>query len=266
MERTSLHRRTGHRYRRSLSRTVRSGVAGSTLLLSLTLATDSQAEIYASAPIRSTQSGSTIVLTNIRSEQTPQTLVTEGDDAMTLVFEAPHEPRPVPQTSRPTRAAAPAQNPVAAPATPAWAVKPAGVKPIPEKLLPLLQKVAREYSLGTDLVAAVVATESGFNPGAISPRGAVGLMQLMPDTARRFGVRDIHAIEDNLRGGTAYLRWLLDRFAGNVALAVAAYNAGENRVINAGGRVPDIEETRRYVPKVLALRSIYASHRNVVRH
>ena len=261
MERTPLHRRTGHRYRRSLSQTVRSGVAGSTLLLSLALAADSKAEIYASAPSQSAHSGSSIVLTNIRSEQTPQTLVTEGDDAMTLVFEAPNEPRSAPQTSRPARA-----TPAQTAAAPSWAVQPNGVKPIPEKLLPLLQKVAREYSLGTDLVAAVVATESGFNPGAISPRGAVGLMQLMPDTARRFGVRDIHAIEDNLRGGTAYLRWLMDRFAGNVALAVAAYNAGENRVINAGGRVPDIEETRRYVPKVLALRSIYASHRNVVRH
>lgn len=237
-------------------------MAGSTLLLSLTLAADSKAEIYASTPTHPTQSSSSIVLTNIRSERTPQTLVTEGDDAMTLVFEAPTEPRPAaPQANRPVRTT-PAQNTAA----PSWAVQPNGVKPIPEKLLPLLQKVAREYSLGTDLVAAVVATESGFNPGAVSPRGAVGLMQLMPDTARRFGVRDIHAIEDNLRGGTAYLRWLLDRFAGNVALAVAAYNAGEGRVINAGGRVPDIEETRRYVPKVLALRSIYASHRNVVRH
>jgi soluble lytic murein transglycosylase-like protein len=80
----------------------------------------------------------------------------------------------------------------------------------------------------------------------------MGLMQLMPETARRFGVRDAYDVEDNLRAGTAYLRWLLDTFSGDVQLALAAYNAGENAVVRAGHRIPDIAETRAYVPKVLS--------------
>jgi soluble lytic murein transglycosylase-like protein len=83
-------------------------------------------------------------------------------------------------------------------------------------------------------------------------------MQLMPATARRFGVQDVWSVEDNLRGGAAYLRWLTDFFRGDVTLAVAAYNAGENAVLRAGRRIPPYEETRRYVPKVLAWRAHYA--------
>ena len=116
----------------------------------------------------------------------------------------------------------------------------------------LITSVAREFSVAESLVKAVIAVESGFEPTARSAKGAMGLMQLMPETARRFGARDAFAVEDNLRAGTAYLRWLLDYFAGDVQLALAAYNAGESAVMRAGRRVPDIAETRAYVPKVLS--------------
>jgi soluble lytic murein transglycosylase-like protein len=85
----------------------------------------------------------------------------------------------------------------------------------------------------------------------------------MPQTAKRFGVRDAYAVEDNLRGGTAYIRWLLDLFDGDLRLALAAYNAGENAVMRAGWRVPDITETRAYVPKVLAYLAHFESQSKV---
>jgi len=116
----------------------------------------------------------------------------------------------------------------------------------------LITSVAHEFSVAEALIKAVIAVESGFEPTARSAKGAMGLMQLMPETARRFGARDAFAVEDNIRAGTAYLRWLLDYFAGDVQLALAAYNAGESAVVRAGRRVPDIAETRAYVPKVLS--------------
>lgn len=122
----------------------------------------------------------------------------------------------------------------------------------------LIAQIAREFSVSASLVRAVVAVESGFNPRARSRKGALGLMQLMPETARRFGVTDPFSEEQNLRGGTAYLRWLLDAFSGDVALALAAYNAGEAAVIRAGHRIPNYAETRAYVPKVLAYQQRYA--------
>jgi membrane-bound lytic murein transglycosylase B len=128
----------------------------------------------------------------------------------------------------------------------------------PVNLHRLIADVAREHGVGPELIAAVAAAESRFDARAQSPRGAQGIMQLMPATARRFGVQDVWSVEDNLRGGAAYLRWLTDFFRGDVTLAVAAYNAGENAVLRAGRRIPPYEETRRYVPKVLAWRAHYA--------
>ena len=127
--------------------------------------------------------------------------------------------------------------------------------PTTDRLIPSL---AREYAVPETLVRAVVAVESGFDPRARSRKGAMGLMQLMPETARRFGVADPYSEEQNLRGGIAYLRWLLDTFAGDVALALAAYNAGESAVVRAGHRIPDYAETRAYVTKVLAYQRRYA--------
>lgn len=115
---------------------------------------------------------------------------------------------------------------------------------------PLIQAHALAHGLAPDLLRAVIQVESGFNPRARSPKGAMGLMQLMPATARRLGVLDPWDAEQNIRGGAAYLRSLLDRFNQNAELALAAYNAGPEAVGRAGGQVPAIQETRDYVRKV----------------
>jgi soluble lytic murein transglycosylase-like protein len=109
---------------------------------------------------------------------------------------------------------------------------------------------ARRHSLDPDLVQAVVAVESGFRPDAVSPKGAQGLMQLMPYTARALGVKDSFDPAANLDGGTRYLRALIKRYGGDVTRALAAYNAGEGAVARHGG-VPPYPETLAYVRKVL---------------
>jgi len=124
---------------------------------------------------------------------------------------------------------------------------------------PLVSSVAREYRLEPALLHAVVTVESGYNPGARSPKGAAGLMQLMPDTARRYAVRDIWDPRQNLDGGARYLRDLIGLFDGNLSLALAAYNAGEAAVIQHGNRIPPYPETRGYVPRVLQQYHFYSS-------
>lgn len=114
----------------------------------------------------------------------------------------------------------------------------------------LIVKHAQASNLRPDLVRAVVQVESGYNPGALSPKGAMGLMQLMPATASQLGVRSPFDPEENIRGGTTYLRQLLDRFQGNEELALAAYNAGPMAVDRYGNKVPPYQETRDYVRKV----------------
>jgi hypothetical protein len=109
---------------------------------------------------------------------------------------------------------------------------------------------ARRHSLDPDLVQAVVAVVSGFRPDAVSPKGAQGLMQLMPYTARALGVKDTFDPAANLDGGTRYLRALIKRYGGDVTRALAAYNAGEGAVARHGG-VPPYPETLAYVRKVL---------------
>jgi soluble lytic murein transglycosylase-like protein len=114
----------------------------------------------------------------------------------------------------------------------------------------VIERAAREHGLHPDLVYAVAAVESSFDPLARSVKGAQGLMQLMPETADRFGVRDPWNPDDNVRGGARFLRHLLDLFNGDVRLALAAYNAGEN-VVQTLGRIPPYPETRTYVAKIM---------------
>lgn len=118
-------------------------------------------------------------------------------------------------------------------------------------LEPLVQRIAYMHGVHPALLKAVIEVESGFNAQARSPKGAIGLMQVMPATAARYGDFDLYSPEQNIDVGTRYLRDLLAMFNGNVRLAVAAYNAGENAVIRNGRQVPAYPETQRYVPMVL---------------
>ena len=122
---------------------------------------------------------------------------------------------------------------------------------VPAALAPLLNEISMRHGMDPDLIAAVVSAESAFNPLAISPKGARGLMQLMPETAREYGVKDVHDPRQNLEGGVAYLRDLKERYRGNLTLALAAYNAGPGAVQRAAG-VPEFRETQDYIRKIEA--------------
>jgi soluble lytic murein transglycosylase-like protein len=120
----------------------------------------------------------------------------------------------------------------------------------------LIRETAARYDLEYALVKAVIKAESSFNRMAVSPKGALGLMQLMPATARMHGVRRPFTPHENIEGGCRHLRMLHDRYRGNIPLIVAAYNAGEKRVDDARG-VPNIAETREYLARVLRYRLAY---------
>ena len=120
----------------------------------------------------------------------------------------------------------------------------------------LIRQTAAKYDLEYALVKAVIKAESSFNRMAVSPKGALGLMQLMPATARMHGVRRPFTPDENIEGGCKHLRMLHDRYRGNIPLIVAAYNAGERRVDDARG-VPNITETREYLARVLRYRLAY---------
>lgn len=186
------------------------------LLAGAGLSAQAGAQIYAG-----TSATGAVVLSNFQTSETPDVVIA-----------------PPPAPPAPAQAAAPA-----APVTADLKV---------EKLKPVIRQVAKETSVSPQLLHAVIAVESGYDSKAVSRKGAQGLMQLMPQTAQRFGVRNALDPLENVRGGALYLKWLLDYFNGDLKLALAGYNAGEQEVVRAGYRIPPIKETRDYVPKVLA--------------
>jgi soluble lytic murein transglycosylase-like protein len=172
----------------------------------------------------------------------------EPAGAFVVLVEAPPAPPPLP-------AALPAPAP--APQSPPPDKVPAVAAPsTPRLLTPIIREAARKHALPEALLNAMVSVESGFDGRAVSPKGAKGLMQLMPETARRFGVRDVFAADQNVHAGAAYLRSLLNQFSDDIPLALAAYNAGEGAVLRAGRRIPAYPETQQYVRKVMAQAAI----------
>ena len=168
--------------------------------------------------------------------------------------QGPTPPCLLPPEPEPVRAPVLAKAP-AAPVAPAMPLVMAEAPPpenAPAPIVNFVRIVAPEYKVAPRLVLAIMAAESNFNPNAVSPRQAQGLMQLIPDTAARFQVRNAFDPAQNIRGGMAYLRWLLAFFEGNIPMVVASYNAGERAVERYRG-IPPYAETQAYVRKVMAL-------------
>lgn len=115
---------------------------------------------------------------------------------------------------------------------------------------PIIRKYSKKYGVDFNLIKTVILVESNFNPSAVSPKGAIGLMQLLPDTAIRFGVDDPYDPDQNIMGGTKYLKYLIKMFNGDLRLVLSAYNAGEN-LVKRINRVPNYRETKKYVNKII---------------
>jgi soluble lytic murein transglycosylase-like protein len=159
--------------------------------------------------------------------------------------EAVNEPRPVPQIRRITdRALLQTEGWQLAPVSGAMAGR-------RDRYAPIVAAAAARHRVDPSLVHAVIRAESAYKPRAKSHAGACGLMQLMPATAKRFGVGDIWDPVQNIEGGVAYLRFLQHRFDGDIRLALAAYNAGEGAVAKYGNQIPPYPETQTYVKRVL---------------
>ncbi len=172
--------------------------------------------------------GSAIVLSNFASPAAPE-----------LLIAGPSEPGSAKSLPAPVAAPIPAVAARRLPrSTPA--------------LRRVIDDVARQVGVAAPLLHAVIAAESAYDPRARSPRGAMGLMQLMPATASRFGVHDPFEPRENILAGATYLKFLMGLFAGDLPLVLAAYNAGEQAVLNAGRRIPAFTETQAYVPRVLS--------------
>lgn len=180
-----------------------------------------QGQIYSG----SDASTGAVVLSNFRTEETG-TLV----DGTTPAVE-PRAPQAAPAASAPTRVEA--------------------SMPPTAEMRTLVDTAAMRNRLSPALVHAVILAESHYDPRAVSAKGAVGLMQLMPATGKRFGARDLFSAEQNVAAGASYLRWLMGQFDNHLDLVLAAYNAGEQAVINAGCRVPGYPETQAYVKGIL---------------
>jgi len=124
-------------------------------------------------------------------------------------------------------------------------------------IVKLIEKTAKKHNVDPDLAKAIAKAESSFQTDVVSPKGAVGVMQLMPATAKRFKVKDRYHPGDNIDAGIRYLKILTNKFPSDIKLAVAAYNAGENRVVRSGNKIPNIKETKDYVERVMRFYSIY---------
>ncbi len=176
-----------------------------------------------------------------------------------LVWGNALEPPPTttaePTTHTPTRAGTTTSDPPISPppiASMAPRSRPPSDSSRPTTYDPLIASVANDFGLDADLLHAIVRTESDYDASAVSPKGAIGLMQVMPATGRRFGFADLRDPKTNLSAGATYLRWLLDRFGNDLSLALAAYNAGERAVERYGADVPPFPETRDYVASVMS--------------
>ncbi|MGB1989163.1 MAG: lytic transglycosylase domain-containing protein, partial [Cycloclasticus pugetii] len=132
------------------------------------------------------------------------------------------------------------------------------------QLTPLIKQQARQYKVDPALVMAIIHAESAYDRKAVSRAGAVGLMQLMPGTAKRYGVSNRTDAVQNIRGGVQYLRYLLELFKFNIKLTLAAYNAGESAVLKYGNKVPPYPETEQYVKKVVTYYQDYLNGHKVL--
>jgi soluble lytic murein transglycosylase-like protein len=186
------------------------------------LAAPCGAQIYASNP----DPQGSVVLSNFASDATPNLVVSPGDGLS------------------PQAANVDARTTSREPGPP----RPGRVRP---EIDQVVKAVASNVGVPAELLHAVIEAESNYEPSAISPKGAIGLMQVMPATAKRFGVADLHDIRSNVLAGATYLKWLIGYFDGRLELALAAYNAGEQAVVKAGRQVPAYPETRAYVSRVL---------------
>jgi soluble lytic murein transglycosylase-like protein len=174
---------------------------------------------------------------------------TFSDDRGVVVFTNESAATPAKATSIASPSKAPAAGTASSIAAPASSSLNAARPTTPQELDQLVQKTAEKHQVDPRLVRAVIATESNWNTGAVSKKGAQGLMQLQPDTAQKLGVADAFDPAQNVDGGVRYLSMMLDRYHGDMHLALAAYNAGPGAVDRSGG-VPQIAETRNYVQKV----------------
>ena len=164
--------------------------------------------------------------------------------------DSPPVPKPVRVHAAPARAVVPSAIPSTADTQASGSfVKPAEPTKMQDPIDRIVQEAAQRHKVDPALVKAVISTESGWNPRAVSRKGAEGLMQLIPETAERFGVGNALDPAQNVEGGTTYLKWLLDRYNGDLRKTLAAYNAGEGAVDSFGG-VPRYRETQQYVQKV----------------
>jgi len=186
----------------------------------------SRGQVY----VGDTEAGASVVLSNFSSQDTPVLLIAAPRVTAGLASAALAEPA-LRRSTHTTGLQLPPSSP---------------------EVRRVIDEVAVQVGISADLLHAVIATESRYNVRALSPRGAIGLMQLLPATAKRFGALDPYAPQDNVLAGAQYLKWLMTMFRDDLELVLAAYNAGEQAVVKAGGRIPPFAETQAYVPRVLA--------------